>query len=146
MSEYVTALAIVLAGMVAIPTYLVQKSADRKYDLYKKKADSYQRYFDVFWEVRQQANKYRNGSPEHKAAHNTYDKALHDVYVLASDKAFLAISDFHNYVARNPIRTPEVIEVITEKYTDMIIAVRQDGFHRTRLTNKEIRSRLTFTA
>ena len=108
------------------------------------KANSYQHYFNAFWDVQQQAILHGTGSKEHTAAHDAYQKALHDVYVLGSDQVFLATADFHNYIAEHPTRESKDIDEVTKKYASVVIAMRKDGFQKTRLSNEEIRLRLKF--
>jgi hypothetical protein len=140
MPEYVTAIAIIVAGLVAIPLYLVQKWADRRHDLNKQKAESYQRYFDAFWNVN-----FKAGTSEHPEAHEEYQKALHDVYILGSDGVFLAVTEFNKYIVEHSKAEDKDITEVTKKYANLIIAVRKDGFRKTKLSNEEIRERLTIS-
>jgi hypothetical protein len=109
------------------------------YDLRKTRAEQYRKYFDAFWEVN-----YKAGTPEHPAAHADYQKALHNLYVVASDAVFLATTDFHRYIVQHPTAESKNLDEINSKYAAMVIAMRKDGFEKTKLSNTQISSRLTF--
>lgn len=86
MNEYLPLIAVGIAGVLAIPTYLFQKWIERRDELRKTKAQAYEHFLSAHWA---RPNKYLSGDEKEKAwadYYREYSIARHSLFLIASDE------------------------------------------------------------
>ncbi len=159
LSTWIPLIIFIATPALAIFTYSVQKIIDRRSELRKRKADQYLEYTDAWLTSNRRAvlrdtakEEYGEGSSQfHQAfasweeAHDAYQLALNDLFLIAADDVLRRVTAFHHYLAQHQVMSPEDKSKVKDLYVAMIKAMRRDSFKKTALSDKEVKQLLPFT-
>jgi hypothetical protein len=127
-----TVLAAFLVAWAAISGYRRQKEADRNYDLVKLKQQEYERYLRAFHE----ASRWKGVNDElHEQAENEYHNTQNYMLLHASEDVIRAVNTAHRYYVE---ADPPDWQTYKKLYAKMIIAMREDGYSPTELSEFEM--------
>jgi hypothetical protein len=125
--------AVFLAASLGTRAYRQQKNLDRKQEEYRKYVAAFQAA--NFWNV-------KGDEPKHRESEVRYREAHECMLLIASKDVVDAVSSFHHcYLSSIPLQQKE--EELKDKYSQMIEAMREDGFESD-ITAQEIKERITW--
>lgn len=116
-----------------------QKKTDREYDLVRLRQQEYERFLLAF----QRAGRWKNIDHErHAEAESEYHDTHNFMLLHASEEVIRTANAAHRYYVDS-----EQVNWRTFKrlYAEMLVAMRRDGFEKTRLSAEEVAANIPWT-
>lgn len=135
-----TVIAALLVASLGVRGYRAQKKQDREEELIRRRQREYERYLTSFL----RAGRWKTRDLEkHAEAEDEYHEAHGNILLIGSDEVIQAANEFHSYYVSTTSVSPKETKL---RYSEMVIAMRQDGFEETKLSVREVAMNIPWIA